>query len=628
MRRGGRVGALVILGTLLSAWLVQRVELVLGGPYLAGAIHPELVFAALPLALLAALALAGDRLPRAERAAVYVGLAVGIPLSASGLAHRFLPGLVTGFYGGFANPGSPYYPFLQAFPSWLVPGGPNSEAATAAFEGGAPVPWSAWAVPLAAWGLFFILLFLTGLCLAQLLRPRWLEAERLGFPLLEVPKALLGDASWRSRALWAGIAVPVLLLGVNGLHHYFPAVKPIETGFSLAEVLLDQPWKSLHTFESRFVFDVSPVLVGVAFLMPVEISFGTWFFFLLTRLQLLVAHLAGRLEFRGGFIPGHGSPWLDWPGHFPFLMAQARGGLLCIALYSLWRARQSLRPGPALWGFGAGFAGLWLWTVAAGLPPLAALAAWSLFYLLCVGFIRMRTDAGLPVPGVYLIFGYLVFVVTGTGPEVFDPQAHAIFALMALLGYTAVGLWPALHLESFKLAAEYGAPRRLMIGAMAVGAAVGLAAGAYFALETFYQYGIFTLQEQGGGRSAAMIGRFYNYLYRESGSISAGTDWARIAAHAFGAAVTAALTLLRNLFLRWPLHPMGFVYGTGFGWMVWGSFVVGWLCKWLAVRYGGASTFGRLKPFFVGLILGEIAMRLLWAGVALWRGEMGMGYRM
>jgi hypothetical protein len=73
---------------------------------------------------------------------------------------------------------------------------------------------------------------------------------------------------------------------------------------------------------------------------------------------------------------------------------------------------------------------------------------------------------------------------------------------------------------------------------------------------------------------------------------------------------------------------MGFVFGTGFGWMVWGSALLGWVCKWLTVRYGGATTFRKIRPFFLGMIFGEIAMRLFWAGVALWQGEMGMGYDM
>ena len=70
------------------------------------------------------------------------------------------------------------------------------------------------------------------------------------------------------------------------------------------------------------------------------------------------------------------------------------------------------------------------------------------------------------------------------------------------------------------------------------------------------------------------------------------------------------------------------VYGTGFGWMVWGAALVGWVCKWLTVRYGGAVTYRRVQPFFLGLIFGEAGMRLLWACVALWQGRLGAGYAM
>ena len=145
----------------------------------------------MPLGALAALALLRRWLSEGERAVVYAGLAVGISATASGLMHRFIPGLVTGFYGGFANSNSPYFKFLQAIPPWAVPGGPHSEPAIGAFEGGAAVPWDAWAVPLVAWSLFFAALFMTSFCLVDIFRERWMETERLGFPLLELPLALL-----------------------------------------------------------------------------------------------------------------------------------------------------------------------------------------------------------------------------------------------------------------------------------------------------------------------------------------------------------------------------------------------------------------------------------------------------
>ena len=93
--------------------------------------------------LLALLLLFRRWLPVGERAVIYAALAIGVTVTGSGLMHRFLPGLVTGHYGGFASTKGKYYPYLVQFPEWMVPGEPNSQAAVSAFEGDALVPWDA-----------------------------------------------------------------------------------------------------------------------------------------------------------------------------------------------------------------------------------------------------------------------------------------------------------------------------------------------------------------------------------------------------------------------------------------------------------------------------------------------------
>ncbi|MEW6754763.1 MAG: DUF6785 family protein, partial [Candidatus Latescibacterota bacterium] len=268
------------------------------------------------------------------------------------------------------------------------------------------------------------------------------------------------------------------------------------------------------------------------------------------------------------------------------------------------------------------------WVSAAGLPPLLGLVGLLLFLLLTLSFVRLRVDGGLPVAGVPQIMGYFVFVALGTGPGVFADRTYAAFGFLGVLGFTVMGMWPAMQLEGLKLAERTGVSARRMLGTMALALGVGLASGYLFSLETFYHHGLFALQEQGGARAEARIGRYYAYLMREAGAIQGSTDWVRLGFHAAGAAATWVLAALRQHFLRWPLHPMGFVYGTGFGWMVWGAALVGWLCKWLTVRYGGAATYRRVQPFFLGMILGEVGMRLLWAAVALWQRELGAGYGM
>lgn len=630
----GRLALLIVGITVGTGWLVQRVELIYKGPYLAGAgsFPGEQVFLAVPLGVLGALALVRRFITPGDRAVLYAALVVGVSVTASGVMHRFLPGLLTGFYGGFARESGPYYRFLSIVPDWLVPGGLNSAPAVAAFEGGAAVPWGAWLLPLAAWTAFFAAFFLTTFCLVSLLRERWLHTERLGFPLLEMPRALIAGDLFTQRIFWWGMLVPCVLFGVNGLHHYAPSVPEISTGLNLADFLLDDPWKAMVTFESRFYFDFIPLLVGVAFLAPVEVSFSTWFFYIFTRVQLLLTYFLGRQEYRGDFIPGHGSPWLDWPGHFPFFMNQARGGLLFLGVFSLWTAKRSIaaafswRSGVA-WGFVLGLAFLWFWLTALGVPPLMGICALVLILLLGLAFARLRIDGGLPIAGTPQIVGYMFFVAMGTGAGLFADSTYMAFGFLAVFGFTMIGLWPALQFEGLKLAELNGVSTRRMVCGMALGLLAGLAAGYIFSLETIYEHGLFVLQEQGGARSEARIGRYYNYLMKDAGATDGPTDWVRLGFHAAGAGFTWFLALMRQHFLRWPLHPMGFVFGTGFGWIVWGSVFCGWLCKWLAVRYGGAQTYRRVMPFFIGLIFGEICMRLLWAGVALWQGEMGGGYR-
>jgi hypothetical protein len=622
------LSTLIVL--LCAAWLSQQIELVYGGPAVAGGIYP-----AVPLGVLALCALLRRWVGRTERVLIYSALLVGLPLTSSGLMHRFLPGLVTGFYGGFANPTGRYDRFLVSLPKWVAPGGANSKLAIGAFEGSARVPWSEWTLSICFWTSFFVILFLTCFCLAGLLRRRWLETERLGFPLLILPLQFIhleGVSLFRTRIFWWGMAVPATLFGINGLHHYFPAVDEISTTLDFRDFLLDLPWRSMAPFTSPFRFEFSPLLTGISFLMPVEVSFSTWFFYILTRAQLLASHVIGMSEVKGNFV-GLGSQWLDWPNTFPFFMCQARGGLILLVAFSLWSARSTFAVALSqhrklLTGFLIGLATLWLWSFAAGISAIAGLVGISVFFLFSLAFARLRSDGGLPVTGSPVVVAYMLFLMWGSGPGVFSNGTYVGLAFLAVLAYTSIGAWPAIQLEGLKLALESGIEIQRMVRWMVFGLILGLAAGYYFYLETIYEYGIFALDQQGNGRVSARIGRFYHYLYADVGTSHGSTDWFRLTFHGVGAVATWLLLLMRQRFLRWPLHPMGFVYGTGFGWFVWGASFVGWFCKWVVARYGGARTYLKVRPFFLGLIFGEVCLKLFWISVSFVRGDMGGGFVM
>ena len=66
------------------------------------------------------------------------------------------------------------------------------------------------------------------------------------------------------------------------------------------------------------------------------------------------------------------------------------------------------------------------------------------------------------------------------------------------------------------------------------------------------------------------------------------------------------LTTLHMRFVGWPLHPLGFAIApTQPVQDLWFSILLGWLSKWLVLRYGGFSVYDRGTRVMLGLILGQ-----------------------
>jgi hypothetical protein len=55
---------------------------------------------------------------------------------------------------------------------------------------------------------------------------------------------------------------------------------------------------------------------------------------------------------------------------------------------------------------------------------------------------------------------------------------------------------------------------------------------------------------------------------------------------------------------------------------MWFSIFLGWLAKTLITRFGGNESYQKLIPFFLGLILGDVAMMLFWLAINVYTGVM------
>jgi hypothetical protein len=71
---------------------------------------------------------------------------------------------------------------------------------------------------------------------------------------------------------------------------------------------------------------------------------------------------------------------------------------------------------------------------------------------------------------------------------------------------------------------------------------------------------------------------------------------------------------LRHRVVWWPLHPAGYVLGTGFGIDdYWFAMVLSSGIKFVVLRSGGVGAYRKSLPFFFGLILGDYLLACGWA---------------
>ena len=91
-----------------------------------------------------------------------------------------------------------------------------------------------------------------------------------------------------------------------------------------------------------------------------------------------------------------------------------------------------------------------------------------------------------------------------------------------------------------------------------------------------------------------------------------------------GGLVMAGLIYARHYFLWWPLHPLGFaVSASNITARAWFSIFLGSVIKAIVLKYGGVRLYFALRPFFLGLVLGQITAAGFWLVVDLLAGGSG-----
>ena len=241
-----------------------------------------------------------------------------------------------------------------------------------------------------------------------------------------------------------------------------------------------------------------------------------------------------------------------------------------------------------------------------------------LAFIIFIGLSRVVAESGIPA-----IISPMVapdFMIYGLGSKLLGTQAIANFSVsfifatdirVFLMGVCANGL--KLVEGMTKQARRYG------FWAIMIAIVVGMAGSLYTILEASYRDG-------GINTSEWFFKGMPNIILNtvETGLEETGVYWPGIGFIGLGGAGMLALTWLRQRFLWWPLHPIGFPIMASWivNWM-WFSVFLAWLVKVIILKYGGAPLYNRSRIFFLGMIAGRMLITGLWLVVDYLSGVVG-----
>ena len=510
---------------------------------------------------------------------------------------------------------------LPHVPSWMVPGvDPAAPAVRYAFEGvpaGRAVPWRAWVRPLAAWTPVFVALLVLQMALPVLLRRRWVDRERLLFPLARIPVELTRYESDRSalpavmrqRAFWAAFAVPVVVFTLNGCQQYWPVLPHLRLMRDTGYVFAGRPWTVLNQWPYNLYFE----MVGVTYLVPDDMGFSLWSFWVLRKLIMVAREAFGRFD------------------HDPVLREQSFGGYLFLAAAYVYLARAELaavwrkavfadrtvddRGEPLPYRLAAAsvvlsLATLVLWCRVAGAAVGPTVLGLLLYVVMILVITRLVAEGGLFIvwPPMERFNQYLV---RAFGPHAMGASTVVILSYMGLKLADNSTSTMANALDGYRVGGLAGLDLRWTAGLMLAAMVV-----ATFASHPTALYAIYS-------RSVPALGWFPRIAFVWFGGDIVRQlttpDLFRPGDHvamATGAGVTAGLQALRQRFVWCPLHPLAYVAMTGapyLGDRYGFSIFLGWLARRAVLSCGGQRSYHAFRVAALGLIAGQAFILPTWS---------------
>lgn len=503
--------------------------------------------------------------------------------------------------------------------------------------------------PAVGWGIFFAGMFGSILGITLLSARQWIQNERIAFPIAQVQMALVEapdkgrwlNSTMRSRSFWIGIGVILFLRVLGGLAQYFPRAPEIPLGFNYYALFNDPPLVHLDgVIKSQVIW---PLVIAMTFFVSARISFSLWAMILIMQVPLVILKTQGyapdvhRREANLGALLAFALMIL-WTGRHHYLrvlrqlVTPARNGEEC-GLFVHNRTAGWMAIG------GATLAIAWLINLnmhpaGAVLLVLSLLLIWTVMAKV-VAYCGLLVSTTLAVPHEWFPLGFQNPPTSANFPNM-SHVASQWFAQM--IG----GMWQnnsdslGQHAaNSMKTADESrlrGGGRFLFAIVLAMVLAYGSSLTSHLTWEYTYagsldkqpefplNADVFNSQPQWGSGYATRV--------LEKGVVDSRDTLGTRAPVTIGAFILTGLFAVAQLrYAWWPIHPIGLLMCTSrpLG-RIWFSIMLGWMIQALIIRFGGPRLYTAAKPFFLGIIIGEVLASGIFLVLAIVLSLMGVPY--
>lgn len=642
------------IGVFLLAWLAPFNDYAVENTYMVGSFLPLfvvmwvlvlVVFVNAPLHRFAP----GHALRPAELTVILAATLAASAVPGQGMLRQLMALPVAFHHRGVVQPDFGRLFESMGLPDWLFAAPLNIEGragrVVSAFyervQEGESIPYSAWIVPLLAWGFFAACVFASMIALAAITRHQWAENERLPFPLAQLQAMLIEPPAqgrmlnrlFRSRRFWLAAAAVAVLHSTTALNRMFPqSIPAIPLGFDFSPLMTEPPlaYLSGDAKSAKIYF----TFVGIAYFIPSKVAFSLWFFFLaqqLTTMQFRVA--GGDVSERAWMCQHSGAAFalllgILWIGrhHWAIVVAQMfrrpRGGE-AIGHYLRYRL--------AAWVLVASVAGMLGWLLVVGVTWWFAALIVAVILMAHVVTARVVAQTGLPFIRTQSQIPDFYSSIPASALSSRDVFMSGVTTMLGPIT-TRESLLPFVHtaMQTTEQVAPRRSARRAVVLAIVLALGLAFVVAARSHLRVYYLHSMpLTISATGVENPDALenwpAGLVANPVLRHNEGHFPPTQHNPLVHFGIGTAVMGALQWASLSMPNWPFSPVGYLTANTFYIRTaWFSLLIGWALKVVVVRFGGARLYNEARPVFVGLIFGEAIAAGIWMVVTL--SLVSMGY--